>query len=89
MRVIDWLVWAAIVTLSATRRPGPKRKGRYVRARHIIVLAATTWAFVVCFAVWLMFGVIGIPIRRELGLNAFEFGLPTATPILTGALLSG
>ncbi len=55
-------------------------------SRSIIVLAVSTWAFVVCFAVWLMFGVIGIPIRRELGLNALEFGLLTSTPILTGAL---
>ena len=46
----------------------------------------TTWAFIVCFAVWLMFGVTGIPIRRELGLNALEFGLLTSTPVLTGAL---
>ena len=35
----------------------------------------------------MMLGVTGIPIRRELGLNASEFGLLTATPILTGALL--
>jgi MFS transporter, NNP family, nitrate/nitrite transporter len=54
--------------------------------RRIIVLAVTTWAFVVCFAVWLMFGVIGIPIRNELGLNGLEFGLLTSTPVLTGAL---
>ena len=54
--------------------------------RNIIVLAASTWAFVVCFAVWLMFGVIGIPISRELGLNGLEFGLLTSTPVLTGAL---
>jgi len=39
-----------------------------------VVLAVTTWAFVVCFAVWLMFGVTGIPISRELGLNGIEFG---------------
>lgn len=52
----------------------------------VLVLTVTTWAFTVCFAVWLMFGVIGIPIRRELGLNNLEFGLLTATPILTGAL---
>jgi MFS transporter, NNP family, nitrate/nitrite transporter len=51
------------------------------------VLGVTTWAFVVCFAVWLMFGVIGIPIKNELGLNGFEFGLLTSTPVLTGALL--
>ncbi len=54
--------------------------------RSLVVLAAATWAFIVCFAVWLMFGVIGIPIRRELGLNALEFGLLTSTPVLTGAL---
>lgn len=54
--------------------------------RSILVLAVTTWAFVVCFAVWLMFGVIGIPIKRELGLNGVEFGLLTSTPVLTGAL---
>jgi NNP family nitrate/nitrite transporter-like MFS transporter len=52
----------------------------------ILVLAASTWAFIVCFAVWLMFGVIGIPIKNELGLNGVEFGLLTATPVLTGAL---
>ena len=38
------------------------------------------------FAVWLMFGVIGIPIRRGPDLNALEFGLLTSTPMLTGAL---
>jgi len=54
--------------------------------KSIVVLAVSTWAFVVCFAVWLMFGVIGIPIRKELGLTGFEFGLLTSTPVLTGAL---
>jgi NNP family nitrate/nitrite transporter-like MFS transporter len=56
------------------------------KSKSIQVLAVTTWAFVVCFAVWLMFGVIGIPIKRELGLNGVEFGLLTSTPVLTGAL---
>lgn len=56
------------------------------RSGDLVTLAAATGAFAVCFAVWLMFGVIGVPIRRELELNAFEFGLLTATPILTGAL---
>ena len=54
--------------------------------KRIRVLAVTTWSFVVCFAVWLMFGVIGIPIKRELDLNGLEFGLLTSTPVLTGAL---
>jgi len=50
------------------------------------VLVASTLAFAVCFAVWMMFGVTGIPVRRELGLNASDFGLLTATPVLTGAV---
>ncbi|MGA8031288.1 MAG: nitrate/nitrite transporter [Casimicrobiaceae bacterium] len=51
------------------------------------VLVASTFAFTVCFMVWMMFGVIGIPIRKTLGLNATEFGLLTATPVLTGSLI--
>ena len=51
------------------------------------VLFASTVAFLVCFAIWMMFGVIGIKIRQDLSLNASQFGLLTATPVLSGALL--
>nr|MBA3623042.1 MFS transporter [Methylibium sp.] len=51
------------------------------------VLIASTLAFTVCFMVWMMFGVIGIPIKQALNLNATEFGLLTATPVLAGALV--
>ncbi len=51
------------------------------------VLAVSTLAFTVCFMVWMMFGVIGIPIKKQLGLSATEFGLLTATPVLTGSLI--
>ncbi|MBI5720283.1 MAG: NarK/NasA family nitrate transporter [Burkholderiales bacterium] len=51
------------------------------------VLVVSTFAFTVCFMVWMMFGVIGIPLKKELGLNATEFGLLTATPVLTGSLI--
>ena len=51
------------------------------------VLIVSTLAFTVCFMVWMMFGVIGIPIKKTLGLNATEFGLLTATPVLTGSLM--
>jgi NNP family nitrate/nitrite transporter-like MFS transporter len=37
--------------------------------------------------VWMMFGVIGIPIKESLDLSATQFGLLTATPILTGSLV--
>jgi len=57
-----------------------------LKSRNLSVLLVTTWAFTVCFAVWMMFGVTGIPIRTQLGLNSTQFGLLTATPVLTGAL---
>jgi NNP family nitrate/nitrite transporter-like MFS transporter len=56
------------------------------RSGNLSVLFITTWAFTVCFAVWMMFGVVGIPIREQLGLGSTEFGLLTATPVLTGAV---
>ena len=51
------------------------------------VLIVSTLAFTVCFMVWMMFGVIGIPIKKALDLNATQFGLLTATPVLTGSLI--
>ena len=51
------------------------------------VLIVSTLAFTVCFMVWMMFGVIGIPIKKMLNLNATEFGLLTAMPVLTGSLV--
>ena len=52
------------------------------------LLLGGTFAFLVCFALWMMFGVIGISIRREPGLNASESGLLTATPVLPGAVFA-
>ncbi|MBS0318947.1 MAG: NarK/NasA family nitrate transporter [Proteobacteria bacterium] len=58
------------------------------RSRQALsVLIVSTLAFTVCFMVWMMFGVIGIPIRKALNLNATQFGLLTATPVLTGSLI--
>ena len=51
------------------------------------VLAGSTLSFTVCFAVWMMFAVIGIPSTKTLGLNETEFGLLAATPVLTGSLI--
>tara|TARA_R110002049_G_scaffold187306_9_gene355591 strand:+ start:72 stop:1334 length:1263 start_codon:yes stop_codon:yes gene_type:complete len=56
------------------------------RRQQISVLVSSTFAFTVCFAVWMMFAVIGIPIKDELGLNETQFGLLAATPVLTGSL---
>ena len=51
------------------------------------VLIVSTLAFTVCFMVWMMFGVIGIPIKKALDLNSTQFGLLMATPVLTGSLV--
>ncbi len=45
------------------------------RTKQISVVGASTFAFTLCFAVWMMFAVIGIPIKKALGLNETEFGL--------------
>lgn len=51
------------------------------------VVVMNTFAFTVCFAVWMMFAVIGIPIKAQLGLNETQFGVLIATPVLTGSLI--
>jgi MFS transporter, NNP family, nitrate/nitrite transporter len=56
-------------------------------ARAWSVLLASTLAFLVCFVVWMMFGVLGVPLREELHLNSTQFGLLTSTPVLTGAIM--
>lgn len=55
--------------------------------QQIAVLTSSTFAFTICFAVWMMFAVLGIPIKGQLGLNETEFGLLAATPVLTGSLV--
>lgn len=51
------------------------------------MLIVSTLAFTVCFMVWMMFGVIGIPLQKQLGLSGTEFGLLTALPVLSGSLV--
>lgn len=51
------------------------------------VVVASTLAFTVCFMIWMMFAVIGIPIKASLGLNETQFGILIATPVLTGSLI--
>ena len=51
------------------------------------VVIMSTLAFTVCFMIWMMFAVIGIPIKQTLGLNETQFGLLIAMPVLTGSLI--
>jgi MFS transporter, NNP family, nitrate/nitrite transporter len=57
-------------------------KGQQSRA-----LWLSTLAFTVCFAVWTIFSIIGVQIKKDLGLNDTQFGLLVGTPILTGSLI--
>ncbi|MBT3014111.1 MAG: NarK/NasA family nitrate transporter [Candidatus Thiodiazotropha sp. (ex Clathrolucina costata)] len=56
------------------------------RQQQLSVLTMSTLAFTACFAVWVMFSIIGIPIKELLSLNETQFGVLIATPILTGSL---
>ncbi|MBW8268872.1 NarK/NasA family nitrate transporter [Caldovatus sp. SYSU G05006] len=66
----------------AGRGPGEPDSGDRARA-----LWASTVAFTVCFAVWTIFSIIGVQIKKDLGLNDTQFGLLVGTPILTGSLI--
>lgn len=55
--------------------------------KSLSVLISSTFAFTICFAIWMMFAVLGIPLKNQLGLNETQFGLLTATPVLTGSLI--
>ena len=55
--------------------------------QSLAVLVSSTAAFTICFAIWMMFAVIGIPLKASLGLNETQFGLLVATPVLSGSLV--
>lgn len=63
--------------------PGEALAARGARRR---VLVTSTTAFTLMFAVWLMFGVLGIPIRDEFGLSDVELAWLSAVAILNGAI---
>src|SRR6187551_1264847 len=50
------------------------------------VLALSTTAFTLLFAVWLMFGVLGVPIRTELKLSMVQFSWLAAIAVLSGSI---
>ncbi|MBP6117050.1 MAG: NarK/NasA family nitrate transporter [Neisseriaceae bacterium] len=58
-----------------------------VKFKQYSVLFSSTLAFTVCFMVWTMFAVIGVPIQEELQLSSTQFGLLAAMPVLSGSLI--
>jgi MFS transporter, NNP family, nitrate/nitrite transporter len=61
--------------------------GRAIGRGATSVLISSTLAFTVCFAVWMMFAVLGIPLKKQLSLSETQFGLLAAMPVLTGSLV--
>ena len=55
-------------------------------AQRARALWLSTLAFGVCFAVWVIYSIIGVQIKKEIGFSETAFGLLVATPILTGSL---
>lgn len=53
-------------------------------AARVLMLATTS--FTLLFAVWLMLGVLAVPIKSEFGLNKLQFSWLTAIAILSGAM---
>ena len=60
-------------------------KGSNELGRRRVLLLSTT-GFTLMFAVWLMFGVLGIPIRDEFGLSDLQFSWISAVAVLNGAI---
>lgn len=51
------------------------------------VLVVSTAVFTLFFAVWVMFAIVAIPIKKEFKLSESDFALLVALPVLTGSLL--
>jgi MFS transporter, NNP family, nitrate/nitrite transporter len=62
------------------------RSGRRTGAAANRVLALSTVAFTLLFAVWLMLGVLAVAIKVELQLTAMQFAWLAAVAVLSGSL---
>lgn len=51
------------------------------------VVFASTLAFAILFAVWVIFGIVGVAFKAEFGLSDSQFFTLTSIPILVGSLL--
>ncbi len=73
------------MTATETAPPGEGHKWD-LRPGAVRVLVISTLGFTLMFAVWLMFGVLGIPIRKEFGLTDVQLSWITAVAVLNGAI---
>jgi NNP family nitrate/nitrite transporter-like MFS transporter len=59
----------------------------YKPAASYRALWLATIAMAMCFAVWVIYSIVGIKLQTEMGFSQTAFGLLVATPILTGSLI--
>src|SRR4029079_9710937 len=72
---------------AASPAPGATNAGRgHVSGGAKRVLTMSTLAFTLMFAVWLMFGILGVPIQKELGLSDPQLAWISAVAVLNGSL---
>lgn len=69
------------MTTLTSQGPDPAREAG--DRRKVLVLSTT--AFTLMFAVWLMFGILGIPIRKEFGLTDVQLSWLSAVAVLNGS----
>jgi NNP family nitrate/nitrite transporter-like MFS transporter len=91
----------ALLVCAAVSRQGELRKGAFAHipgarvdtrqlssedqgAARVLTLATTS--FTLLFAVWLMLGVLAVPIKSEFGLDKVQFSWLTAIAILSGSI---
>lgn len=55
-------------------------------SKPVRVLTLSTFAFTLMFAVWLMFGVLGIPIQKELDISDTQLAMLSSVAILNGSI---
>ncbi|WP_124982303.1 MFS transporter [Ralstonia solanacearum] len=72
--------------MSNTTIPLVSTEARAVAPQAYPVLVSSTFSFTICFAIWTMFAILGIPLQKQLGLSETEFGLIASMPVLTGSL---
>ena len=69
--------WCAGTQARATR---DKATSAHVPADAVRVLIVATVLFTIFFAVWMMFAIVGLPMRKEFGLSDSEFALLVGDP---------
>jgi NNP family nitrate/nitrite transporter-like MFS transporter len=73
-----------VQTLDRNRTAAAANTSAAADANRVLVLS--TVAFTLLFAVWLMVGVLGVPIRQELRLSALQFAWLAALPVFSGSV---